>query len=152
MKDPIRKSKPWDIQRKDDNSNMQPRRKHTNKKFYNSKSWRSLRIVYIDTLIEEQRNRIIETFPAKQQLSLLNDIPLCERCLDLLDVHGEYNVKRGKELDHIKPINPVNALDTCNGVYGEPLSINNLQLLCPEHHAKKSARDSKIVRLRNNEK
>ena len=61
----------------------------------------------------------------------------------------------GKELDHIIPINPEDALDRvvtpimavksedCYVTYefGDPLDQNNYQWLCRRHHSKKSQRE-----------
>jgi 5-methylcytosine-specific restriction endonuclease McrA len=41
-------------------------------------------------------------------------------------------------VDHIRPINQVDAYDTQGGTYGHPLEWKNLQSLCVHCHAKKS--------------
>ena len=61
--------------------------------------------------------------------------PLCEIC------EKEGRTVPGTVVDHIKPINRVDAYDTQNGKYGEPLDFENLQTLCERCHAKKSAKE-----------
>jgi len=49
-------------------------------------------------------------------------------------------MEEGKELDHIEPLNPENALDSAG--HGDPFDHDNLQLLCHRHHSKKSQREA----------
>jgi 5-methylcytosine-specific restriction endonuclease McrA len=79
--------------------------------FYQSKAWREL------------RNKFIQ------------DNQLCKHCKE------EGNTVFGKEVDHIKGINPSNAYDTKGGYYGDPLDPANLQTLCTMHHARKSGKE-----------
>jgi 5-methylcytosine-specific restriction protein A len=44
-------------------------------------------------------------------------------------------------VDHIKPINPEDAFDTKNGLFGEPLHWENLQSMNLKCHARKSAKE-----------
>ena len=59
----------------------------------------------------------------------------CERCEKAIVPLPSHHV------DHILPINPVNAFDTQNGKYGEPLDEDNVQALNIKCHARKSARE-----------
>ena len=61
--------------------------------------------------------------------------PLCEKCL------AAGRTRPSKVTDHIKPINPVDAFDTQDGKYGDPLDDDNLQALCRQCHGIKSARE-----------
>lgn len=78
--------------------------------FYTGKVWRKLRNYYIK----------------------LN--PLCVDCAK----QGRYVA--GQVVDHIKPVNPVNAYDTQGGKYGHPTEVSNLQTLCHKCHNAKSGR------------
>lgn len=78
--------------------------------FYQGKVWRKLRNYYIK----------------------MN--PLCVQCAK----EGKYI--GGSVVDHIKPINPVNAYDMQDGKYGHPTRQDNLQTLCTRHHNQKSGR------------
>lgn len=142
------------------------RRKHKNKAFYNSKVWREKREAYL----RRYRNEIYNEIPTglwrglevseEQQSYILSLEPLpCEICLRLYILGAYDKVEEGKELDHIKPINPEDPNDRCRTEeiislaimggpeviyrykYGAPLDFNNLQLLCREHHARKSQRE-----------
>ncbi len=79
--------------------------------FYQSKEWRKTRNAFIA------------------------DHPLCVMC------EQEGRTVLGKEVDHIKPINPSNAYDTKDGYFGDPLDWDNLQALCVMHHAQKSGKE-----------
>ena len=62
--------------------------------------------------------------------------PLCEE-------HEELGrTVPGKVTDHIRPINPVDAFDTQDGRYGEPLDFDNMQRLCLSCHARKSGSEA----------
>lgn len=144
MNDPTRKPKKWDEKRK--KGKPHERRTHTNSKFYNSAAWRRSRKTYIENLTQYQWN-VITKLETEDKMYLLDKVPICERCLDLY-LLGAYNtVETAKELDHINPINPDNALDT-KGKYGNPIDQDNYQYLCPTHHSKKSNRDKKVIELR----
>ena len=85
----------------------------------------------------------------------------CEICLRLYAADAYDKVEPGKELDHIEPVNPENALNrivtgaTAVGsksdiieikhsfLYGDPFDFDNLQYLCKRHHAKKSQREKR---------
>jgi hypothetical protein len=125
---------------------------HKNNKFYCGSTWRGFRSGYINTLAQHQMDAIpLTSIPPDKRMYLLNNLPICERCYKLF-IYGAYDrVNKGVELDHINPVNPDNALDTQNGTWGDPLSIDNVQLLCKEHHSKKSNRDKKIINLRKNQ-
>lgn len=114
-------------------------RKHTNAKFYTSSAWRGLRKQYISELSDKQRTTIRAIAKPGQILYLIDNVPICETCLRLYMADAYDTVTKGYELDHIKPINPDNAL--IDQDYGKPLDKNNLQFLCTRHHAKKSQRE-----------
>ena len=154
MDAPKAKKRPWQ------SATYKPKkqkRKHLNKKFYNSKAWRDTRKVYIAHL----RNSVWKECQEKKlqirgsELELTNyqaafimslDYPPCEQCLKLFAI-GVYNtIDEGKELDHIDPLNPEDALNSKG--WGDPFNQNNLQLLCRPHHAKKSNRDKKITQIK----
>ena len=138
------------------------RRKHSNKKFYNSKAWRDTRANYLRHY-QALRFRDIPNGKWKdqdlslQQVTYLLSLTFepCETCLRLYAAEAYDTVEPGKELDHIEPVNPENALDTKDAqyidrpitkdeiekVFGEPFEFNNLQFLCKRHHAKKSQRE-----------
>ena len=73
----------------------------------------------------------------KASKAYLADHPLCEceKCQQ-----SSFPLQ-SDHTDHIKPINPVNAFDTLNGFYGEPLDEDNLQALNIKCHARKSAKE-----------
>jgi 5-methylcytosine-specific restriction protein A len=48
--------------------------------------------------------------------------------------------RAGQVVDHIKPVNPVDAWNTEGGRYGEPLHYANLQTMCHKCHNSKSGR------------
>lgn len=147
------------------------RREHKNKKFYNSKAWRDNREAYMKYYQGEIFRDIAkyrwrgESLKAHQvgYLLSLSFLP-CETCLRLYVAEAYKKVSDGKELDHIEPVNPENALDRVQSYeavkttlyssfdtmlddgeiiskYGDPFSFDNLQLLCKRHHAKKSQRE-----------
>ena len=76
--------------------------------FYASTAWRKLRSYYI------------------------TNHPLCEHCAKV----GK--ITPADDVDHIRPINPVDAYDQQGGIYGDPLDVNNLQALCKACHTKKT--------------
>ena len=125
-------------------------RTHTNAKFYTSSAWRGLRKQYLLKLTDRQTDIAKQLTPDKM-LYILDKIPVCETCLRLYMADAYTTVVTGMELDHIKPINPDNALLYDNGyssedsrradIYGKPLDEDNLQFLCTRHHAKKSQRE-----------
>jgi|LSQX01.3.fsa_nt_gb 5-methylcytosine-specific restriction protein A len=84
--------------------------------FYWSTAWRRLRASYI------------------------RRYPLCAHCLQ----QGRNTPTQ--EIDHIKPINPLDAFDTRDGQYGNPLDEDNLQPLCKSCHAKKTGSKEYEVR------
>ena len=81
----------------------------------------------------------LEVSPVQKTYILSLGWEPCEICLKLFLADAYMTVNRGKELDHIEPLNPENALDS-NG-YGDPFDHHNLQLLCYRHHSRKSGRE-----------
>jgi len=142
------------------------RREHKNKVFYNSKAWRDTREAYLRHY-QNQLFIYISVGKWKQmdlnakQVSYLLSLGFqpCETCLRLYIADAYEKVEEGKELDHIEPVNPENALARGeitptitssmdrgieiepNYMFGDPFEFNNLQLLCKRHHAKKSQRE-----------
>lgn len=114
-------------------------RTHTNAKFYSSTAWRGLRKQYLAELSDKQLTIITTEVEIPKQLYLIDKIPICETCLRLFMADAYDTVTKGHELDHIQPINPLNALDS--KWFGAPLDKSNLQFLCTRHHAKKSQRE-----------
>ncbi len=134
------------------------RREHKNKKFYNSKAWRDNREAYI----RDYQGLLFRDIPKYRwqreglkahqvgYLLSLSFIP-CEICLRHYVAEAYEKVEEGKELDHIEPVNPDDALDRMEWItlvdketkylFGDPYSFDNLQLLCKRHHAKKSQRE-----------
>ena len=82
-------------------------------KFYNTAVWRKFSKAY----------------------RLANPLCECEKCKN-----SKYPLP-SHHTDHILPINPENAFDTCNGKYGEPLDEENAQALNIKCHARKSAKE-----------
>ena len=147
------------------------RRKHGNKKFYDSKAWRETREAYM----RHYQRRLFNYIPLgkwermdldAQQVTYILQLEYlpCEICLKLYCADAYDTVEKGVELDHIKPVNPNDALDRVfigaraikttivpglpdriegelEYFYGDPFSFDNLQLLCKRHHAKKSQRE-----------
>lgn len=146
MNTPKPKNRPWKEEPKE-KPIKHDRRKHTNTRFYTSSSWRNARKNYINTITQHQWDTI-SLMPAEHKLYLLDKVPICERCLMLYLLGARNTIETAKELDHINPVNPDNALDTMNGKWGEPLNSNNYQFLCRTHHSKKSQRDKRIIKLR----
>jgi len=118
------------------------KRKHLNQKFYESNRWRrKFKPRYIEQLRYNQYQLAENAdIHATRKLEIINHIPVCEQCLDRYMKEFQPGLNQGKELDHIKPVNPTNALDT-QGKYGEPFDTDNVQLLCVRCHAEKSAKD-----------
>lgn len=130
----------WMHERKRTYKRKQGERKHYNSAFYTSKQWRSFRQGYINRLIEKQAAMTAD-------LEVLNKLPVCESCLRHRLAIPDYPIFEGRELDHINPINPDDAYDE-SGRWGKAFDENNVQLLCSKHHAKKSARDTRIINLK----
>lgn len=76
----------------------------------------------------------------RKRAAYVRDNPLCRHC------EAQGIVTPTQEVDHIKPINPLDAFDTQNGKYGEPLDDDNLQGLCKRCHASKTAKSKGIER------
>lgn len=114
-------ARPW-IQQIDYNTMQGQGRKHLNP-FYKSKQWIKLR----------------DAFKKGMSTHLGTGRPhpnaICIECIK----HDR--IVRTHTVDHIKPINPINAYQTMNGKYGEPLDWENLQPLCEVCHAKKSGKE-----------
>ena len=155
MDAPTPKKRPW--QRQSNHNPKKQVRKHLNKRFYNSKAWRDTRKAYILNLRNKvwnecRENKIvlrgatleITTYQAAYIMSL--DYPICEQCLKMFSIGVYDTIREGKELDHIYPLNPEDALDSKE--WGDPFNQDNLQLLCRPHHAKKSNRDKKITQIK----
>jgi len=123
---------------------------HTNKPFYNLKRWKDTRKVYK----QNYQDKIFKEVPngywidrlgrkrkvsVRQQTFILSKGLVCEKCmrLYLADAREENEVFEGFILDHIDPVNPDNALDTMGGIYGDPFSFDNFQLLCRKCDNKK---------------
>lgn len=68
----------------------------------------------------------------RKRASYVRRFPLCVHC------QNEGWVTPTQEVDHIKPINPIDVWDFQDGKYGHPLDDNNLQPLCKSHHARKT--------------
>lgn len=100
---------------------------------------RSKRMSYQPKLVPQQRSLRNPFYQSKEWRKARNlfiqEHPLCAECLKIK------KTLPGKEVDHIKAINPSNAYDTKGGYYGEPLDPDNLQTLCTMHHAQKSGRE-----------
>lgn len=101
---------------------------------------RSKRMSYQHKIVpQEGRNLKNPFYQSKEWRKCRNDFiqdnPLCNECKQ------EGRTVAGREVDHIKPINPSNAYDTKGGYYGEPLDPANLQTLCTMHHARKSGKE-----------
>jgi hypothetical protein len=123
------------------------KRTHSNNKFYTSKSWRGLRAKYIQDLTNHQYEDI-QHLDTHKVTYLLSQVPICETCYRLFKADAYTTVNRGTEVDHKEPVNPSNALDSKG--WGAPLDVDNLQLLCHEHHTRKTNRDARtIIKKRN---
>ena len=132
-------SLPW---LKQDKQPAYEKRERTNRDLYDSGPWRRLRKVYIEQLTEKQFKMISELEEWHKPI-VIESIPVCEVCLKLL-IDGAYKeVNKGKICDHIICVNPSDSKDNCDGYFGDGLDINNLQLLCHEHHNRKGARDQR---------
>jgi len=144
---PNPKDRPWHTKK----VREQSERKHLNKKFYNSPAWRNKRTEYITRLTEKIYHEIpkgywilkdgvrLEVEPHQSSYLLSLDYIPCETCIKLYLADAYDKVTEAKELDHIIPINPKDAL--ISEGFGPPLDNNNLQYLCRRHHARKSQRE-----------
>jgi hypothetical protein len=95
----------------------------------------------MDSLIAKQMEEIPKLdLPDVYKVYLLDNLPVCEQCYDQYTKQFRPGVKQGRELDHITPVNPEDAMNTMD-IYGEPLSFDNVQLLCNRDHSEKSGRD-----------
>ena len=122
------------------------RRKHSNKQFYNSKAWKDVRKAYLDRYREALYSQVplgswngIDISEAQQSYILSLPFLPCETCLRFYCADAYDTVDPGKELDHIKPVNRENAMESKE--HGDPFDMNNLQYLCKRHHSKKSQRE-----------
>ena len=113
--------RPW-IQQVDYNTMQGQGRRHVNP-FYKSSQWRRLRDMFIKGI--------------STHLSTGRPHPnaICIECIRK-DI-----ITKTHTIDHIKPINQLNAYDTMNGRYGEPLVWENLQPLCESHAAIKNGKE-----------
>jgi 5-methylcytosine-specific restriction enzyme A len=68
----------------------------------------------------------------RRRLAYLMENPLCVACFK------KGTTTPAVDIDHIIPINPLNAWDFDGVKYGHPLDGNNLQSLCKSCHAKKT--------------
>ena len=69
----------------------------------------------------------------RTRIAKLMSEPLCRHC-------KQKGISTpATDIDHIKPINPVDAFDMQCGRYGHPVDYDNLQSLCKSCHAKKTA-------------
>ena len=152
MQSPKSKKRPWATKP------MKPtfqKRKHLNKAFYNSRAWINTRKSFLqhyqnDVWIQVNKgiyNGLIILISKQSYILSLPYIP-CKRCLSLYIVGAYDEIREGKEVDHIEPLNPAEAIDSEG--FGDPFSFDNLQPLCPRHHAKKSNRDKRIINLKTN--
>jgi hypothetical protein len=116
-----------------------------NTKFYQSTAWRKFRAAYILEL-EEGQGVFLEGHENPKVQSLLDRLPICEKCLRNYLAGSKKEPRMGKQLDHIDPLNPDDAYDSER--WGAPLEKDNVQLLCASHHAAKSSRDRKIIGMK----
>ena len=112
--------------------------------FYKNSPWRKLRISKIESVTNQQME-FIETIDPADAIILEPKIPICEKCLALYKSgrRKPEQLKRGTAVDHIDPVNPENPMESRG--FGEPLDMDNLQLLDTGHHSKKTQRDKKIL-------
>ena len=151
MQSPKSKKRPWQSEK------MKPtyqKRKHLNAKFYNSSAWRKNRKsftqnyqdrVWID-VSKGTWDSLLITKSKQSYILSLTYLP-CARCLKLFILGAYDEIAEGKEVDHIDPLNPENAIQSEG--YGDPFDFDNLQLLCLRQHAKKSNRDKQVLNLKN---
>lgn len=150
MQSPKSKKRPWQ------GNKIKPKyqkRKHLNAAFYNSSAWRKTRKAFMKYYQEklwmdvskERWGALVITKTKQSHILSLTYVP-CNRCLNLF-ILGAYNeISEGKEVDHIDPLNPIDAIQSEG--YGDPFDFDNLQPLCPRHHAKKSNRDKQVLKLK----
>ena len=118
--------------------------KTTSHDFYRSYKWRKHRQAYINQLTDRQREEIpIAEYSEQQKILLLHNVPVCENCLNGYVKGWKPGIREGRILDHIKPVNPNNPMDTCGGIYGEPLNFENNQFLCDICHDEKRSKADK---------
>lgn len=113
--------RPW-IRKVDYNSMQGQGRKNINP-FYKSIAWKLMR----ERFIKGQSTHLIK--------DKIHSNAICIECIK------QGIITKTHTIDHIKPINQVNAYDTMNGKYGEPLYWNNLQPLCKHHTAIKNGKE-----------
>ena len=108
--------------------------------FYRRAAWRNARKAYIKQLEQKQREEIptLDTVDQKK-LELLLSVPVCEDCYKGFLIGYKPGIRTGKEVHHIKHVNPTNPMDT-QGIYGEPLDPDNLVLLCKHCHNQRHGR------------
>ena len=122
-----------------------PKVRYQSHPFYKNAPWRTLRSKYIK-ILSEQQMEFLETINPADAIILEGKIPICEKCLSLYK-SGRRKADQllsGKIVDHINPVNPENPLDSRG--FGEPLDMENNQLLCHSHHQKKTVRDLQILK------
>ncbi len=107
--------------------------------FYSSTAWRKFRKRYMEDLYMEQlRDKAFEPW---QNGLIMKFAPVCEVCFKQFKYKVIGEPAPGRELHHKKDINPANAYKSEG--YGEPLSRDNVQLLCRHHHFSESMKHSK---------
>lgn len=111
--------------------------------FYSLAPWRKFRAKYFKDSLEEDQDaacKMFENTNGPTHIEFINYLesekPLCVHCFEL------GRLTAANVLDHIKPINRKDPFDTKDGVYGEPLSVDNVQPLCDRCHNKKSGREA----------
>lgn len=71
----------------------------------------------------------------RKRENFLRSNPLCKHC------EAQGKITPAREVDHIKPINPINAYDVQDGKFGQPLEESNLQALCTPCHLRKTGKE-----------
>lgn len=69
----------------------------------------------------------------RMRIAKLMSEPLCRHC------QQQGKTTPATDIDHIKPINPHDVWDLQCGKYGNPVDYDNLQSLCKQCHARKTA-------------